>query len=67
MMKIVLIFIKVPFSLALLFLMNVVNCVAPDFTFKFMQKRMTTKGLSKPFQSTSDFGFMFSMDLVKVK
>merc|ERR1739838_1221408 len=66
MLKIVWILIKVPFSLALLFVMNMVNCVAPDFTFKFMQKRMKTKGISKPFQSTSDFGFVFSMDLVKL-
>ena len=47
--------------------MNVANTVAPDWTFKMIQKRMNTKGINKPFWSTSDLGFMFSLDLVKVR
>ena len=58
---------KVPFSLLWVFGMNVANTVALDWTFKMVQKKMKTKGINKPFESTSDLGFMFSLDLLKVR
>jgi len=57
---------KVPVSLLLVFGMNVANTVAPDWTFKMILKRMKMTGINKPFESTSDLGFMFSLDLVKL-
>ena len=58
---------KVPISLLWVFGMNVANFVAPDWTFKMIQKKMKMTGINKPFESTSDLGFMFSIDLVKVR
>eukprot|EP00090_Calanus_glacialis_P019795 TRINITY_DN30348_c0_g1_i1.p2 TRINITY_DN30348_c0_g1~~TRINITY_DN30348_c0_g1_i1.p2 ORF type:complete len:125 (+),score=21.01 TRINITY_DN30348_c0_g1_i1:74-448(+) len=57
---------KVPISLLWVFGMNVANFVAPDWTFKMIQKKMKMTGINKPFESTSDLGFMFSLDLVKL-
>eukprot|EP00092_Neocalanus_flemingeri_P040739 GFUD01044354.1.p1 GENE.GFUD01044354.1~~GFUD01044354.1.p1 ORF type:complete len:126 (-),score=34.80 GFUD01044354.1:35-412(-) len=65
-LKIGWILITVPVSLSVWLLINVANIIAPDLTFKFMQKKMKMKGLgSKTFESTSDFGFMLSLDMVK--
>jgi len=57
---------KVPVSLLWVFGMNIANLVAPDWTFKMIQQKMKMTGINKPFESTSDLGFMFSLDLVKL-
>eukprot|EP00091_Calanus_sinicus_P024117 TRINITY_DN8484_c0_g1_i3.p1 TRINITY_DN8484_c0_g1~~TRINITY_DN8484_c0_g1_i3.p1 ORF type:complete len:125 (-),score=25.25 TRINITY_DN8484_c0_g1_i3:494-868(-) len=64
-LRIGLVLLKVPFSLLYILCLNLANLVAPTWTFKMIQKRMMMKGISKPFESTSDFQFAFSTEMVK--
>ena len=65
--------VKVPIGLLRFFLMNLANLVDPDWTFKMLNRgiKMIYKdkmeGISKQFESTSDMGFFFSLDLVWVR
>jgi len=56
--------VKVPIKLLRVFVMNVANLVAPDWTFKMLKRGSMLEGISKPFESTSDMGFVFSLDMV---
>ena len=64
--RIGLVLLKVPISLLYVLALNLANLVAPTWTFKMIQKRSKMNGISKPFESTSDIGFMFSTEMVTV-
>lgn len=64
-LKIAWIMLSVPFSLIGLFLGNLANFIAPEFTFNFIKKNMKVNGLDfSKFESTKDIAFFFSMDRV---
>ena len=62
-----LVLVKVPIGLLRFFVMNLANLVAPDWTFKMLKRGSMLEGISKPFESTSDMGFVFSLDMVWVR
>ena len=65
--------VKVPIKLLRVFVMNVANLVAPDWTFKMLKRgiKMIYKDkmdkISYQFESTSDMVLFFSLDLVWVR
>ena len=63
-LRIGLVLFKVPISLLYVLGLNLANLVAPNWTFKMIQKRSKMNGISKTFESTSDIGFMFSKEMV---
>ena len=62
-----LVLVKVPIKLLEVFVMNLANLVAPDWTFKMLKRGMKMDGISKPYESTSDMGFIFSLDRIWVR
>jgi len=62
---------KLPFHLLRVLGLNIANMMAPEITFKMVQRMMKKKmpelEMTDKFESTKDLGFLFSLDQVQVQ